>query len=135
MECSYTIRPEGNITYIHVEGTVSAAIIPQIIKELWQGKDYEHPCVLWDFRSCVAGLGPEELRELGRFVSEDKDKRGYGKVALVVSSYFHFELSRIYETYVNELPYEVKAFKDIAAAKKWLQKKSTKRVLYVNRLD
>jgi hypothetical protein len=135
MECSYTICPEGNITYIYVEGTVSAAIITQIIKELWQGKDYEHPCVLWDFGSCVAGLGPEELKELGRLSREEKAKRGYGKVALVVSSYFHFELSRIYETYVDELPYEVKAFKDIATAKKWLQKKSTKRVLPVNPLD
>lgn len=119
---SYTISHEGQITYIDVHGTVTEEILKDIVKEIWKGKDYEHPCILWDFRSCIAGCSPEELRELGHLVIETKEERGYGRVAFVVEKYLHFELSKMFESYVEDkLPFEVKAFKNIEAAKKWLK--------------
>lgn len=116
----YTISHEGEITYINVEGTVSEDFIKHILKEVWAGKDYEHPCILWDFRSCILGLGIQELRELSHFTFGDKGERGYGRVALVVDRNLHFTFSRIYEVYTEKLPFEVRGFRDIEAAKRWL---------------
>lgn len=120
----YTIQKNGQITCVTLEGEINATVFRQIVATLWAGKDYQHPCELWDFRACVAGIGPQDLKDLGRFATGDKGERGYGRIALVVEKDLHFKLSKIYERYTEELPFEVKAFKDMTAAQGWLEEMS-----------
>ena len=121
MKCSYKIHNDGEITHIDITGTVTKKSIQKILGEVWQKQDDEHPCVLWDFRSCVLGFGPQELKELSHFVIEHRENRNYRKVAFVIEKDLHFGLLRIYKTYVGELPFEVKAFREVELAKEWLQ--------------
>ena len=120
MKCSYKINNDEKITHIDVDGTVSKKIIRKILEEVWQREDYEHPGILWDFRSCVLGFGPKELKELSHFIIEHREKRNYTRVAFVVEKDVHFGLLRIYKTYVGEIPFEIKAFREIELAEKWL---------------
>lgn len=121
MECVYTIRNGGKITYITVDGIVTEDVIKTIlVKKVWAGKDYEHPCILWDFRTGILGFGIQELRELSRFAAGDKGTRGYGRIALVVEKDLHVGFAKLYEVFTNELPFEVKTFTDFELAKQWL---------------
>jgi hypothetical protein len=121
MNMSHTIQTNGKITYVTLEGEINAAVFKQIASTIWDGKDYQHPCELWDFRACVAGIGPQDLKELSRFAAGDRGERGYGRIAVVVEKDLHFKLSKIYEQYAEDLPFEVKAFKDMTAAQGWLE--------------
>jgi hypothetical protein len=120
MKCSYEINNDGKITLIDVNGTVTKEVLQKILGELWQRKDDKPSGILWDFRSCVLGFGPEELKELSHFVIENRERRTYRKVAFVIEKDLHFGLLRIYKTYVGELPFEVKAFREVELAKEWL---------------
>ena len=120
MKCSYTIQNDEEITYIDVYGTVTKEVLQKILGEVWQKNDSQPPGILWDFRSCVLGFGPKELKELSHFVIENRERRTYRKVAFVIEKDLHFGLLRIYKTYVGDMPFEVKAFREIELAKEWL---------------
>lgn len=120
MKYSYEIHNDGKITHIDVHGTVTKEVIQKILGEVWQAKDSEHSCILWDFRSCVLGFGPKELKELSHFVIENRERRTYKKVAFVIEKDLHFRLLRIYKTYVDELPFDVKTFRELELAREWL---------------
>jgi hypothetical protein len=124
MTASYNIQTNGLITRVTLEGEVNAEVLKQIVATIWAGKDYQHPCELWDFRACVAGLGPQEIKEFSHFASGNKGEREYGRIALVVEKDLHFKLSQMYERYTETLPFEIKAFRDITAAQSWLKEMS-----------
>ena len=90
MERSYNIFTDGKITYIQLEGIVDIGILKKITEKIWQGKDYKHPCVLWDFRSGVIGFGIEDIQELSSFFKGNKRERGYGRIALVLKRDIQF---------------------------------------------
>ena len=92
MEYSYTIDNDEKITCITLNGIISKEIMEKIVEDVWQGKDYRHPCELWDFRSCVLGFSLEDLRELSQFVLSTEAERGDGKVALVTEKPLHFKI-------------------------------------------
>jgi len=123
MECTYTIHQEGLITIIEVKGTLDHDAITAIVQKLWQGKDYKHPCELWDFRSCVVGVGVEELKQLSRFAFGNQGERGYGRIAFVVEKYLHVQLAKIFEDFAATLPFEIKTFRTPEPAKRWLTDK------------
>ena len=120
MSQPYTIQHQGKITSITLKGEVNNTLLKSIAEELWQGKDYHHPCELWDLRTCIVAIGPQEIKELSQFVSAQKEGRGYGRVAIVVERDLHFKLSQLYEHHTQNLPFEVKAFRDIDIAREWL---------------
>ncbi len=129
MPCSYSISQEGEITYIYVIGTVTGEVIETILKEIWQGKNWKHPCVLWDFRFCMLGFGSEKLKDISNMAAGEKGERGYGRVALVVSKYIHFKLSKMYESYLQDVPFEIKTFLNVKPAQKWLNERGISRGL------
>lgn len=112
---------DGKITTITVQGEVTDALLKQIIAEVWEGKDYQHPCLLWDFRKAVAGVGPQEIKAMSAFAAGNKGERGYGRIALVVGHDVHLKLARVYENYTRSFPFEVKAFHNLTTAQAWLQ--------------
>ncbi len=120
MERLYTITSDGEITAITVRGVVTESLLKQVTEELWQGNNYHHPCLLWDFRDSIAGVGPQEIKAMSAFAAGNKGERGYGRIALVVGCDMHLKLSRIYENYTRSFPFEVKTFSDIDTARSWL---------------
>lgn len=121
MKHSYTLTSEGSMTVITIQGVVTESLLKQITEELWQGENYRHPCLLWDFRVAVAGLGPQEIKALSAFSAGNKGERGYGRIAVVVEREIHIKFSRIYENYTRSFPFEVKSFCDVNSAQFWLQ--------------
>jgi len=121
MNQPYTIENNGKITLVTVHGVITEPRLKQIAEELWQGKDYQHPCTLWDFRTCIADLGPQEIKALSAFSAGNKGERGYGRIAIVVGRELHLKLSQVYENYTRSFPFEVKSFLDIDTAQTWLQ--------------
>jgi hypothetical protein len=121
MEQPYTITYNGKLTFVTVQGVVTELLLKQITEELWQGKDYQNPCTLWDFRTCIADLTPQDIKALSAFSAGNKGERGYGRIAIVVGHQLHLQLSRIYEKYTRSFPFEVKSFCDFDTAQDWLQ--------------
>ena len=119
--CTYTIETSQNITYICVTGVVDGTSLRKILEEIWTGKDYQHPCILWDFRVSVAGLGIEDVRRISQFVKNQGDARGYGRVAMVVDHHLNEQYARMYELLSQSLPFEVKTFRDVGSAEGWLR--------------
>ncbi len=121
MKNSYTLTSEGKITVITVQGVVTEALLKHVAEELWQGENYQRPCQLWDFRTSIADLGPQEIKALSAFSAGNKGKRGYGRIAVVVEREIHIKFSQIYENYTRSFPFEVKSFCDVHSAQFWLQ--------------
>ncbi len=121
MKNSYTLTSEGRMTVITVQGVVTESLLKQVTEELWQGENYRHPCLLWDFRTAIADLGPQDIKALGAFSAGNKGERGYGRIAVVVEHEIHIKFSRIYEIHTRSFPFEVKSFCDVNSAQFWLQ--------------
>lgn len=123
MDSSFNIQRNENVTYVTLQGTINIEFIKTVTEEVWQGKDYTNPCALWDFRSCIMGIGPQDLQELVHLAAGDRGDRGNGKVAIVVEKDLHFKLAQIYESHTVTLPFEIKAFQEIESARDWLSGK------------
>lgn len=80
--------------------------------------------MLWDFRRLEGSrISSEELRRIIAFIRGQKDKRPYGKTALVSTSDLDFGLSRMSEAYAQSegLPWDIQAFRSMAEALRWLE--------------
>ncbi len=120
MKYSYEIRHAGEITYIDMKGIITKETIWKILEKVWQKKEDEHECLLWDFRSCILGFWPTKLKELRRFVVEHGERKTCRKVAFVIEKDLHFGLLKIYKTSVGELSFDIQAFRDVGLAREWL---------------
>jgi len=78
--------------------------------------------IIWDFRKVESeALSADQLREMVAFVAGIADVRGINyKVAIVVERNVDFGLARMYEVFADDLPCELRVFRDLADAANWM---------------
>ncbi|MCP4724325.1 MAG: hypothetical protein GY863_04790 [bacterium] len=123
MQVKISINKEKNLITVTAGGNLS-------IDELAGGlvKVTSHPDfvagqdVIWDLRGVeTADMDTDDLKDIVEYVKGMQDKRGSGyKAALITSQDYIFGLARMYEAYVNSLPFKLRVFRNADEAYAWL---------------
>ena len=67
---------------------------------------------------------PEELRKIVRFIIENTDRIGPSRHAVVVGSDRAYGMSRMFEVFSQETAVDVRIFRDLDEARKWMIEES-----------
>jgi hypothetical protein len=106
---------------VRLTGTLQAADLKDAFSAMVAHPDFEPGFnSLWDLRGASAArLDFEALRDVVRAAGAQKDARGPGKVAIVVTHDVDYGVSRIYEMLASGLPTVVNVFRSVGEAEAW----------------
>ncbi len=77
--------------------------------------------VFVDFRNCTdINLSSDDTREIAKFMARHSEKRGFFRIAQLVSTQFMFATSRMTTGTIDPRYFEIMVFDNEAEAKLWL---------------
>lgn len=113
---------DGQITVCTAKGRLTFPEIQATVIDL--SMDRMTSRVLCDLtQATVADLSAGEIEEIIRLISQQVNKRGGGKAAIVAFAGVDYGLARMFSTFceIASLPIEVKVFRTAEIAREWLQ--------------
>jgi hypothetical protein len=123
MTISTHIDAEANLRTHNVTGRLTFGLLQETLQALYARDDLPVDMnTLWDLRHAdPAAFTGEEIRQLAKLVSAHWGITGQAKAALVVSGDASFGLARMFELTVDaRSESQVKVFRDLAEARRWL---------------
>ncbi len=123
MSLEVQIDPSTGTATMTVSGKFTLDVATQAIQRLLDHTDFrEGSDVLWDLRTAeIPDAAREDMLRLVGFVEERQPKRGADyRVAIVVSSDYHYGLARMYQAYADALPANIMVFRGLGEAAEWL---------------
>jgi hypothetical protein len=121
MTVSPSTDESRDLTIFTVKGELAFEVQMNTLKAFYNGEPTAN--VLWDFRLMEGNrLSSKELEVLFALIKNNQGKRPKGKTALVSATDLDFGLSRVSETlcHVQNLPWEIRAFRSMDDALKWI---------------
>jgi hypothetical protein len=116
-----SLEAENDLTVVTVVGKVDAEQVLRQIISFLTGEPTQ--LVLWDFREgSLADLSRADLQRIVKRGAPFADRRKGGRTAIVCSREVDYGLSRMFQSFasVQHIPFEIKVFRDIQEARKWL---------------
>lgn len=123
MPVQTTVDTELNLAVHTVTVSLSLEEIKAALDALWENPDFRPTMnTLWDVRDAnVAEWSAEGIQAVARYVEKHAEQRGIGyRSAIVVAQDVAFGLSRMYEAYGYDLPLNLRVFRDIDEARRWV---------------
>ena len=127
MPVEIEIDSKAGVVVRRVIGMLSLDDVKESLKAL-----YEHPGfragmnAIWDFREGdAAQLTADEIKEIVNYVAQQTERRGSGyRVAIVAPRDVNFGISRMFQTYGRDLPFELKVCRKAEEALRWINEGS-----------
>ena len=121
MGIEFRIDKEKRVVYTTVKGDLDVKDIIAGLTEIISHEDFEQGMSgLFDLLASKWQSVPEDLRRIVRFIIKNTDKIGPSRHAVVVGSDRAYGMSRMFEVFSQETAVDVRIFRDLAAAKRWL---------------
>lgn len=117
------IDPDSGRITLTASGPTRFEDLKVALKGVTEAPDFRPGAdIIWDFRNVESeALTADQLREMVAFVAGIADVRGINyKVAIVVERNVDFGLARMYEVFADELPCELRVFRDLEEAVDWM---------------
>ena len=113
---------EAGVVFVRYGEKLNKEIVLGASKELNTIPDLKKGTpVLVDFRACVdVSISSEDTREVAKFMARNHEKRGFYRIAQLVSSQFMFATSRMTTATLDPDKFEMMVFQDETEAKEWL---------------
>ncbi|MCA9441716.1 MAG: STAS/SEC14 domain-containing protein [Candidatus Omnitrophica bacterium] len=116
------IDAQRGIVYLQMDDPFDVNKGKELIDKMLDHPDFRKGMsTLWDIRGVdAASVTREHMREMRMFNLGREEKRGYGRMAILVDSDINFGLSRMYHV-VGDLPHiEMSVFRELNEAEQWL---------------
>jgi hypothetical protein len=123
MKITHHIKAPNGPIKLTASGSVMAVDIIEGLKKVMEDPAFKPGMdILWDFRDVRSEISKaDQIREIVSYIRTNQDRRGGNyRVALVVTRDIDFGLARMYEAYSQELPFEIRIFKNLNDAENWL---------------
>ncbi|MCK4549033.1 MAG: STAS/SEC14 domain-containing protein [Candidatus Krumholzibacteria bacterium] len=121
MGIEFRIDTEEGIVYTTVKGDLDVDDIIAGLTEIISHEDFEQGMGgIFDLLASKWESNPEELRKIVRFIIENTDRIGQSRHAVVVGSNRAYGMSRMFEVFSQETAVNVRIFRDLDEARKWM---------------
>jgi hypothetical protein len=119
-----TVQIEDRFARVTLSGPIAIDKWKEAYHQLLSHPDFRKDMdTLWDFRAVeeIHTLQPSDMHAIAREVTDRAEKRGAGRVALVMAREVDFGLARMYELMSDGLvPLSIRVFRDLGEAEAWL---------------
>lgn len=113
------IDEANGIAYVAMQGAISSNEMMQALDDLAEDGRFVSAKRLWDVRQASGDLTPGDIERLAHAATaKDTDKTS--RVAIVASADFVFGMSRIFEAHRASAGVDVRVFREIETAERWL---------------
>ena len=126
-EVERKIVSEESLTIYYVRGTVSRGDVVEAIEDFYE-KGPVTKNVLWDLSQAdLQDIKAHDVQLIANVPRRVLELREGGKTAIVAHEDLAYGLSRMYQVTTGsaELPYELQVFRDIDAARSWIDENRT----------
>ena len=121
MGIEFRIDSEEGIFYMVVDGDLDVDDFITGLTEIMTYEDFEKGMgAIFDLMASTWESDPEDLRRISRFLIENSERIGPSRCALVVGSDRAYGMSRMFEVFSGETSVNVRVFRDLDEAKRWL---------------
>jgi hypothetical protein len=112
---------ETHVVCLRTSGEVSPRVAQTTLTALFKNPEFRPGmAIVWDLRRGGLKLFTEEsIRATVEFVAQRLATRGHGKGALVVSQQVDYGIGRMFEAYTDQVPAELRVFRDFDEAMGW----------------
>jgi hypothetical protein len=124
MPITTTIDKERELTIHTVTGKPRFEEGMSTLRQFWENQPTKN--TLWDFREVILGrLTYGEVKKIINYIRPQAGKRAGGKTSLVGSKDLVKGTNNLMVSYCgkNRLPFQIRAFRSIRKANKWLDQK------------
>ena len=124
MPITITIDHDRDLTIFTVTGKPRFEEGMAALRQFWESRPTKN--TLWDFREVILGrLTYGEIKKIVDYIRPQAGKRAGGKTSLVGSKDLVKGTKNLMVSYcgTNRLPFQMRAFRSIRKANKWLDKK------------
>ena len=122
MPIHYEIQPDQKVVYTTLKGELSEIELADYFMSL-----VSHPLFHPSFRVLVntaridsVAVTGEEIRAMSEATHDEAAKLGGARVAIYAPSDVVYGMMRMYQTLRDESPYDIKVFRDLGEARRWL---------------
>ena len=120
MGYSLEIDDAGGFARITIWGKPSIEEMMDVLQRLTAQGAFVTSKRLWDVRQATGVLTSDEMEQLAR-AALARDTGGAAKVAIVAAVDVVYGLSRVFEVYRESQDVEVRVFRDLDDAQRWLE--------------
>lgn len=121
---NYTIEVEADTGWgkVVVMGEITFTELRDLLAAAWNDPAYARVAkAKWNFLDTQTALDFDDMLQLTRWVSTNKQERGPKIVALIASSDLIFGVSRMFQTLHTDYGWTMNVFRAEADADAWLQ--------------
>lgn len=120
----YTLDKTSNPKYpiLTLCGYINTDEISTFIQELWEDETYITAAqLIWDFSQSESDFYFEDVFSLSEFVKQKRPSNVLKRLAIVAPGDYEFGMSRIYASLSENEEPAVRVYRDINAARLWLE--------------
>jgi hypothetical protein len=116
------VDPQANLITVTGIGRLTYHDIKSSFEERLSHPQYKPGIdILYDLRAASIDITLQEIKQAMILFKNRQAERGAGfRFAIVTSTVGTYGISHLYQAYAEELPEEIRVFRDIAEAKQWL---------------
>ncbi|HQZ40770.1 MAG TPA: STAS/SEC14 domain-containing protein [Vicinamibacterales bacterium] len=122
MPVEYRFEPDVNLVTVTLTGTIRFDDIAQKFLERIQQPEHRPGMnILMDGREALLEFSTEDVTRLVTFLDLRRRDRGAGfRFALTSTQDLAFALGRMFEAYAARLPEDIRVFRDLDDARRWV---------------
>jgi hypothetical protein len=122
MPLKFEIDPQANLITVTGTGRLTYHDFKAGFEERLGHPQYKPGMdILYDLQAASIDITLQEIKQGTAFFKNRQQERGAGfRFAIVVSTVGTYGISHLYQAYAEELPEEIRVFRDMAEAKQWL---------------
>ena len=121
MPIELEIDQSASLTTFVVTGELRMDELRSALTEVYQSESFSMKS-LFDLRAGEAStLTSAEIREMVPLIEERRTHPGQARWAVVAPRDVEFGMSRMFEVFAEKIPSDMRVFRDIEAAKRWLE--------------
>lgn len=122
MGFTYTIETRDNFVFATAEGTIAFADLQEHMQTVISDPMFQPGMnAVADMRNAQIAMTIEDIPDLIRLFIQQAKTRKRGKWAVVMTRYPERHLLHFFITFMNHLPFKMKAFGDTGDALNWLR--------------
>lgn len=117
------IDKNANLVFTTIKGEVTANEVLAALTGLLDSPEYRPGLNgLVDLRESDMDPDAKEIRKIAALLINNKERIGESRSAIVVSEDLAYGLARMFEAYADESSIETRIFRDMEAARSWLDR-------------
>ena len=126
MSIEFRFDSEEGLFYATVKGDLDVEDIIATLTEIISHEDFKPGMNgMFDLLASTWESVPEDLRRIVRFIIENNEMIGLARCAVVVGNDRAYGMSRMFEVFSEETTVDVRIFRALDKAKRWMIESST----------